>query len=254
MVKSKMSLKSYSEAEDYRKETDINRKFNDIPNVLQVRLTVEYKKTRGVFDTRAPLKAAIYTELQNQGTLEVVDYRSKVPPEQQPRVMLQLAKALRGIHKKGYVHRDIKGPNILLCRQGQEGPINAFMADFGLSSPKGNLENYLDGTQKYFSPEQMRVLRDYTNESQNIGDLAKSHNVGPKVDVWQLGLVFYEMVYGNLPYTLPYSITLPTPYPSDPNYDKKLLINKMLNPDPQKRLSSEQVYVELQRLFPDVKI
>ena len=94
----------------------------------------------------------------------------------------QIAKALSHAHERGIIHRDIKPQNIMLLRDG-----TIKVGDFGIAA----LENELDenngqaiGSIHYIAPEQARG---------NCPD-ARS-------DIYSLGVVMYEMLTGQLPYT-----------------------------------------------------
>lgn len=96
----------------------------------------------------------------------------------------QIAEALKAAHERGVVHRDIKSQNVLLTASG-----DVKVADFGIAradssttttSQRGSL---LLGTARYMSPEQ-----------------AMGERVGPRSDLYSLGVVLYEMVTGELPY------------------------------------------------------
>ena len=111
-----------------------------------------------------------------------------IKPEQALAIVPQICEALQFAHDVGIVHRDIKPENILLDKQG-----HAKIVDFGLAklldteSSSGNPT--LTGTQQamgtlhYMAPEQMQ------------GAAAVDH----RADIFSLGVVFYEMLTGQLP-------------------------------------------------------
>jgi serine/threonine protein kinase/formylglycine-generating enzyme required for sulfatase activity len=97
-------------------------------------------------------------------------------------IVMRVAEALHHAHQKGLVHRDVKPPNILLDRDGK--PV---VVDFGLALREQdfNLHRGFAGTPAYASPEQAGC---------------EGHRVGPRSDVFSLGVVFYELLTGQRPF------------------------------------------------------
>lgn len=98
------------------------------------------------------------------------------------KIIEQIASGLYAAHQKGIVHRDIKSGNIMLTKDGQ-----VKIMDFGLAKVKWSVlvtrEGTTVGTAAYMSPEQAR------------GD-----KVDHRADVWSMGVIFYEMLAGRLPF------------------------------------------------------
>lgn len=101
-------------------------------------------------------------------------------------IVPQICDALQYAHDEGVVHRDIKPENILIDRKGR-----VHIADFGLarlafrSGPDFTLtgSHQVMGTPRYMAPEQMEA----------------SHAVDHRADIYSLGVVFYEMLTGEVP-------------------------------------------------------
>lgn len=107
-------------------------------------------------------------------------------PERAARIVNQLASALSAVHDAGVVHRDFKPENVML--QSSSNDEFAILIDFGVAktevSQAGKSEQEtLAGTLVYMSPEQLR-----------------GHPV-PASDVWALGVVAYELVTGQRPFS-----------------------------------------------------
>ncbi len=111
---------------------------------------------------------------------------NRLTPEQALAIVPQVCEALQYAHDQGIVHRDIKPENVLLDKQG-----NVKIADFGLAKLLGQEKNHLHltgtqqvmGTPHYMAPEQME----------------KPQSVDHRADIYSLGVVFYELLTGELP-------------------------------------------------------
>ncbi|MBN1515309.1 protein kinase [Candidatus Sumerlaeota bacterium] len=108
----------------------------------------------------------------------------KIPLEQALRYVCQMAEGLQAAHDSDVIHRDVKPENILITNATDE----VKMVDFGLArlSDDSHLtkEGVVVGTMAYMSPEQIR-----------------SEGIGPCVDIYACGVVMYEMLLGERPFT-----------------------------------------------------
>ena len=176
----------------------------------------------------------IITEFCNGGDLRSYLCKQKDPiPEEKARIILKdiLIGFKELIHKK-VIHRDLKPENILIND-------NIFkLGDFGFSKHVDNFKNQmlktLVGTPLYMSPQ-----------------ILKHENYTTKCDIWSLGLIYYEMLFGKTPwparsqYELVKNITemsLRFPYSIQITETSKLFLKQCLEIDEEKRISWEQLF------------
>ncbi len=97
-------------------------------------------------------------------------------------IILQIARGLEEAHSKGIIHHDIKPTNIMVTRENK-----VKLLDFGLAKLlRSNLSAKIGTTVEtisYMSPEQTH-----------------GGNVDQRTDIWSLGVIFYEMLSGDLPF------------------------------------------------------
>ncbi len=117
--------------------------------------------------------------------LRQVERSGGLEPKQALAIIPQICEALQFAHDEGIVHRDIKPENILLDRKG-----HVKIADFGLAKILGQrqdltltAEGHIMGTPHYMAPEQVE----------------HPQAVDHRADIYSLGVVFYEMLTGELP-------------------------------------------------------
>ncbi len=119
-------------------------------------------------------------------TLRQLLQSKRIAPEEALAIVPKICEALQFAHERGIVHRDIKPENILLDKQGR-----VKIADFGIAKILGattagaSLTGAKDviGTPHYMAPEQIE----------------KPTKVDHRADIYSLGVVFYEMLTGELP-------------------------------------------------------
>ncbi len=101
-------------------------------------------------------------------------------------ILEQMCAALARAHDLGVVHRDLKSDNILLTVRGGRKDFVKIL-DFGLAGlardPRLAPKGAVFGTPEYMSPEQ-----------------ARGEDAGPQSDLYAMGVLFFEMLTGQLPF------------------------------------------------------
>ena len=146
-------------------------------------------------------------------------------------IILQAAEAFEAAHNKGILHRDIKSANIMVTLEGK-----AKVMDFGLAHLEERSQltrtGTTMGTLAYSSPEQI-----------------SGRPVDRRSEIFSLGVVFYELLSGQLPYQstseaeLVFSIINHEPEElsqvrADVTPDVEAVVQRMLEKDPAQRYQS----------------
>lgn len=121
--------------------------------------------------------------LDGQPLSQMIQERGALPLLEAANIVRQIASALDHAHAKGFIHRDVKPSNIIVDERG-----HATLTDFGIVRAAGvtrlTTTGAALGTPEYMSPEQC---------------LGKK--VDGKSDIYSLGVVLYEMLAGETPFT-----------------------------------------------------
>jgi eukaryotic-like serine/threonine-protein kinase len=112
----------------------------------------------------------------------LADLKFPLPPEKTTAIVRGIAEGLRYAHERGIVHRDIKPENILIAEDGTPR-----ITDWGLAKAMTDTKKtgLISFSLDYAAPEQL---------APNIYGEA-----GEWTDIYQLGVLYYEMVTGRLP-------------------------------------------------------
>jgi serine/threonine-protein kinase len=194
-------------------------------------------------------------------------------------IVNQMAGALGAAHYKGIVHRDLKPENVMLIRrEGRRELLRQFIDDEGMhtvserekafdfvkildfgvakvrdpdaSDRRATQQGVVFGTPEYMAPETARV---------GISD--------PRTDIYALGIMFYEMLTGTVPFTgeTPVDVMLKVvsqpvipPRQKAPDIEitpeAERLIMKALSKDPlQRHQTMEELFTDLQRCYGSVR-
>jgi len=164
---------------------------------------------------------------------QILNEAKILPPERATKITVGICKALDYIHSQGVVHRDLKPENIMVDAEDRTKLI-----DFGIAANAGSRRltfaklTQAMGTPDYISPEQVKGKR---------GD-ARS-------DIYALGIMFYEMLTGKVPFTGPNPFVIMNerlinhpvpPREANPAVTPELqeIIYRALERDPKKRYQS----------------
>jgi serine/threonine-protein kinase len=132
-------------------------------------------------DARHPF---LVMELVEGGTLrELLTERGPMPPHAVAAVLRPVLGGLAAAHRAGLVHRDVKPENVLISDEG-----DVKIVDFGLVRAVAEAgitsTSVILGTAAYLSPEQV-----------------KDGNASPRSDVYAVGIVAYELLTGQTPFS-----------------------------------------------------
>ncbi|XP_042385465.1 calcium-dependent protein kinase 20-like [Zingiber officinale] len=221
---SKKKLRTAVDIEDVRREVEIMRHMPSHPHVVSLKDTYE--------DDAA---VHLVMELCEGGELfDRIVARGHYTERAAAGIMRTIIEVIQECHKNGVMHRDLKPENFLFGNKKENAPLKAI--DFGLSVffRPGECFNEIVGSPYYMAPE---VLK---------------RNYGPEVDVWSVGVILYILLCGVPPFWAETEQGVaqailcsvvdfkrePWPKVSDSAKD---LVRHMLEPDPKKRLTAQQV-------------
>ena len=182
----------------------------------------------------------------NQTLNDLIKRRKRLSEIEVQCYLLQILKGLKYIHNHKIIHRDLKPGNLFLNQK-----IQLKIGDFGLASKleyDGQKRYSICGTPNYIAPE-----------------ILEEKGYSYEVDIWSLGVIAYTMFFGVTPfetddadktykrikancYSFPVGITI--------SPQAKSLITQILNPDPSKRLTIEQIekheFFKIYNYVPDI--
>ncbi|CAA7043285.1 unnamed protein product [Microthlaspi erraticum] len=221
---SKRKLRTAVDVEDVRREVTIMSTIPDHPNVVKLKATYEDNEN-----------VHLVMELCEGGELfDRIVARGHYTERAAATVARTIAEVVKMCHINGVMHRDLKPENFLFANKKENSPLKAI--DFGLSVlfKPGERFTEIVGSPYYMAPE---VLK---------------RNYGPEVDVWSAGVILYILLCGVPPFwaETEQGVALAIlrgvlDFKRDPwsqiSESAKSLVKQMLDPDPVKRLTAQQV-------------
>src|SRR5262249_46802122 len=112
----------------------------------------------------------------------LIKEKGKLPPAEAAGILRQVCQGLEAADAAGVGHRDLKPQNIMIEKDGHIVVMDFGIARSGESRGATQTGAFL-GTPEYMSPEQ-----------------ARTENVDARSDIFSLGLIFYELLTGKLPF------------------------------------------------------
>ena len=213
--------------ERFKREEEIGRRL-DHPGVMKVLADGNGDRSRVYM---------VMEWLDGRLLRKVLSEEKKLTPQRATAIALRICEALEYIHSQGVVHRDLKPENIMVDSEDR-----IKLIDFGIASSAGARRltfgkfTHSMGTPDYVAPEQVKSKR---------GD-ARS-------DVYALGVIFYEMLTGEMPFEGPNPLVVLNdrlvnhpipPRERDPEISPHLqeIIYRALERDPAKRYAGAREF------------
>lgn len=200
---------------------------------------VTHENVVRIFDLGAAngLKFITMEYVEGRDLKELIQEGHEFEPPDASRIVVQICRALNAAHQAGVIHRDLKPQNVMIDAQG-----NARVMDFGIAR---SME--ISGLTR---TGQMLGTPDYMSPEQAMGQL-----VDARSDIFSLGLIFYEMMTGELPFKADNSMATllrrtqeraRPPKKLDPDIPDNLdaIICRCLETDPERRYQDVKEILE----------
>jgi len=216
-----------------------------------------------VFENKEDKTLVILEELFNNGSLFdcLYRHRKKLNIIQRLRILVHISEALVYFHNEGYIHRDIKSPNILLddsfgARVGDLGIMRKFVRTNVNTDTDNNNNNNDNKPNDENADVNNRNLLDAEDEKCEMTHIGTPLWVAPeildrkpydtKVDIYSFGVVMYEVIENTLPTTrLRFDSIKPTQNVIAP------LLRLCLHSDPKERPTAKQAKYQLRSILRD---
>jgi serine/threonine protein kinase len=187
--------------------------------------------------------------LDGRSLSELLAEEGRIPAARVAKIGGEIVQALIDAHELGFIHRDLKPDNVMLLAMPRD-PEFVKVLDFGivkfLSGSSGDSAmtrtGAVIGTPQYMAPEQARASR----------------HLSTATDIYALGIIFYRMLSGQLPFTgeTPVEVLMAQvteavpPLPDDTGIPDTLreLVLRMLRKEPKERPGAEDVLDTLEAI------
>ncbi|KAA6393926.1 MAG: hypothetical protein EZS28_010547 [Streblomastix strix] len=171
IVAAKISIKNKTIQREWEAAVNIQKKIKSCPFILKYLKQLDGDNCSILLMEYASLK-----------TLDIIAKYPQIPlPISTLRALMkQILEGMRIFHEAGFIHRDIKCDNILLHSPPNTGLVHAKISDLGFAKEEDqtNEQTYLAGTLPYMAIELFNKPRIVTQ----------------KVDIYALGITFYQLI------------------------------------------------------------
>lgn len=161
------------------------------PNIVEIYDVGDYKGHHYI----------VMEYITGQTLKQVIHTRGPLLNEEAVDIMKQMCSAIAEAHSRGIIHRDIKPQNVIVKADG-----SIKILDFGIATAKGAMQltqaNNVMGSVHYLAPE-----------------LAKGDPSSPQSDIYALGICFYEMLAGDVPFKAEQAVQVALKHMRDPMPD-----------------------------------
>jgi len=208
---------------------NLTAKLNGRKVPSELRWLLDLQEVRGVIkllDFYERADSFIFVMEKPVDCVDLYDYidEKKIIEEPVARMFFeQIIDIVAACHDRGIVHRDIKDENLVVDLTNQK----LTLIDFGAAGllKRGDYYNF-DGTRVYSPPEWVRDRR----------------YKGEPLTVWSLGILLYDMVVGDVPFTENHEIVkAKLSFPASLSSDLKHLIRGCLQPKEERRMTMEEI-------------
>lgn len=161
------------------------------PNIVEIYDVGDYKGHHYI----------VMEYITGQTLKQVIHTRGPLLNEEAVDIMKQMCSAIAEAHSRGIIHRDIKPQNVIVKADG-----SIKILDFGIATAKGAMQltqaNNVMGSVHYLAPE-----------------LAKGDPSSPQSDIYALGICFYEILAGDVPFKAEQAVQVALKHMRDPMPD-----------------------------------
>ena len=175
--------------DEYLANEEFRRRFKNESKAIAV---LSHPNIVRVFDVSygEKLQYIVMEHVEGITLKEYIEQQEVINQKEAVYFVMQILRALQHAHDKGVVHRDIKPQNIMLLENGTIRVTDFGIARFSRSETR-TLSDSAIGSVHYISPEQAR------------GDVTDD-----RADLYSVGVMFYEMLTGKLPFVADSSVSV----------------------------------------------